>query len=274
MTDSPLPPPQSPPRVVFAGDRDVAVDVLDILLADNVRPVGLLLPSTDRASHDAELLRRCSYLSEDAIFRGDSFRAEKGIDHLHEIAPDFLLSVHFPYLVPPPLLDLPAVAPLNLHPAYLPYNRGWHTPSWALLDNTPFGATLHLMRSEVDAGPIVERQEFPVRPDDTAHSLYQRVKALEVSVFKRAWPRLQNGTATPSTPSSEGTLHTETDLHDPAVQQIDPDAHLRAGTLLNRLRALTTNCLDEAAYIEQDGTRYRIQISITPDPDDSPSSDS
>lgn len=274
MTASPLPPPQSPPRILFAGDRDIAVDVLDVLLADDVLPVALLLPDSDRASHDDELLHRCSHLPENAIFRGSTFRSQESINILRDLAPDFLLSVHFPYLIPPPLLDLPAVAPLNLHPAYLPFNRGWHTPSWALLDDTPFGATLHLMGPDVDDGPIIERQELPVRPDDTAHALYQRVKALEVTVFQSAWPRLRAGTAEPVSPSSEGTLHTKEDLHTPTVQQIDPDAHVRAGTLLDRLRALTTNRLDEAAYVEQDGTRYRIQISITPDPDEHPPSDS
>lgn len=269
MTASPLPSPESPPRIVFAGDRDVAVDVLDVLLDDEVLPVALLLPASDRASHDAELRRRCSHLSDNAVFRGDSFRTQEGLAFLRDLAPDFLLSVHFPYLVPPPLLDLPTVAPLNLHPAYLPYNRGWHTPSWALLDGTPFGATLHLMNTEVDAGPIVERQELPIRPDDTAHSLYQRVKGLEVTVFKKAWPRLRAGTAAPYSPSSKGTVHTKADLHTPTVQRIDPDARLRAGTLLDRLRALTTNRLEEAAYVEKDGKRYRIQISITPAPDES-----
>jgi len=266
-------PPVENPRVVYAGDRDVSVEVLDVLLENDVSPVALLLSSPDRASHDSTLRKRCPHLSETEIFRGRAFQHPGGMNTLRALNPDFLLSVHFPYVIPPEVLALPEIAPLNLHPAYLPYNRGWHTPSWALLENTPIGATLHVMTSEVDAGPIVNRSRLSVRPDDTAHTLYQRIKALEVEVFENAWPRLQAGTVDPTLPSEDGSLHNANDLHDPAVQRINRDERLRAGALIDRLRALTTNRTDEAAYFEQDGTRYRVQISITPDPEASSSHD-
>lgn len=262
-------PPVDNPRVVYAGDRDVSVEVLDILLENDVAPVALLLPARDRASHGSALQKRCPHLSKDEVFRGRAFQHSEALNTLRALNPDFFLSVHFPYLVPPDVLALPKVAPLNLHPAYLPYNRGWHTPSWALLEDTPIGATLHVMTPKVDTGPIVHRSQLSVRPDDTAHTLYQRVKALEVQVFEDAWPRLQAGTVDPTNPDEEGSLHTEDDLHDPAVQHINRDEHLRAGSLLNRLRALTTNRTDEAAYFEHNGTRYRVQVSITPDPETS-----
>jgi methionyl-tRNA formyltransferase len=265
---SSLPSPSSPPRVAFAGDRDVAVAVLDRLRADDVAPVALLLPSRARASHDAELEALCPDLPPEAVVRGpDAVRAPATADRLRTLDLDFLLSVHYPYLLPEALLALPRCAALNLHPAYLPYNRGWHTPSWALLDDTPIGATLHVMTPDVDAGPIVRRERLAVRPEDTAHRLYQRLRALEVAIFDAAWPALRAGEASLTTPSADGTLHAKDDLHTPAVQHIDPSAQVRAGALLRRLRALTTNRLDEAAYVEQDGTRYRIQVSITPEPD-------
>ena len=38
---------------------------------------------------------------------------------------------------------------------------------------------------------------------------------------------------------------------------------------LRTLRALTTNDVDEAAYFEVDGRRYRVQVTITPEDGDS-----
>jgi hypothetical protein len=35
--------------------------------------------------------------------------------------------------------------------------------------------------------------------------------------------------------------------------------------VLTTLRALTTSDIEEAAYFETDGQRYRVQVTITPD---------
>jgi hypothetical protein len=39
--------------------------------------------------------------------------------------------------------------------------------------------------------------------------------------------------------------------------------------LIDRLRALTTDRWEEAAYIERNGRRYRIQVDITAEPEGS-----
>jgi len=263
-----LPALPTSPRVAFAGDRSVAVRVLDVLIEDDADVVALALSSPERASHDQALRKRCNHLSDEAVFRGSELCTPEAANQLISCAPDVLLSIHYPYLVPTSILEIPRITALNLHPAYLPYNRGWHTPSWALLDDTPYGATLHVMTQNLDAGPIVQRELLSVRPHDTAHTLYQRVQDLEVQLFKEAWNTLQAGKTTLVRPSSEGTHHNKSDLHQPAVQQIDPDANVRAGDLLNRLRALTTNKIDEAAYIRgDDGIRYRLQLHIVEESD-------
>ena len=43
-------------KFAFAGDRDIAVDVLAALLAEGDVPAALLLSGQDRASHDATLI--------------------------------------------------------------------------------------------------------------------------------------------------------------------------------------------------------------------------
>jgi len=257
------------PRIAFAGDRDIAVAVLDVMHARGAEPTALLLPSDDRASHAAALRRRCAHLSDDVIFTGRSFRSDAGLARLHRCNLDYLLCIHFPHYIPPSVLDLPAECALNLHPAYLPYGRGWHTPSWAILDDVPFGATLHVMTEEIDAGPIVHQKHLPVRPDDTADSLYRRVKHLERVVFEEAWPSIQNRTLSPTPQPSGGTQHCKDELMQPAVQRLDRDQSVRTGDLVDRLRALTTDRLEEAAYFERDGKRYRLQLRIVPEPPDS-----
>jgi len=66
----------------------------------------------------------------------------------------------WPKIIKSPLLDLPILGFINTHPSLLPYNRGKHYNFWALVEQAPFGVTLHFVDSGVDTGPIVAQREI------------------------------------------------------------------------------------------------------------------
>ena len=251
------------PRIAFAGDRDIAVWVLDYLLERGCAPAALLVSGSERASHAGELQARLPDLPASQVLQGAAFRTSAGRELLASLDLEYIVAVHFPYIFPSEVLSVPRIGVLNLHPAFLPYNRGWHTASWAILEGSPIGATLHFMDEGVDTGDVVHQRRIEVEPDDTADSLYQRLKRLELEVFREAWPSLEGGTVhrTPQ-PQGHGVTHAKADLLKPDVQRIDCDATVRAGDLLRKLRGLTTNDVAEAAWFEADGARYRVQVSI------------
>ncbi|MBW3571384.1 MAG: hypothetical protein KY467_09775 [Gemmatimonadetes bacterium] len=259
-------PTASAPRFAFAGDRDVAVQVLDYLLEQGHRPRALLLTEPARASHADELAERCGFLPADAVLRGSAFRLPESVQRLRTMELDWIVGVHFPYLVPQEVLDVPRQGMLNLHPALLPWNRGWHTPSWALLEGTPVGATLHFMDAGIDTGDVVLQRRLEPHAGETADALYRRLKLLELEVFREAWPCLVDGTfkRVPQ-PVGVGSTHRRADLFTPEVQRIDLDEHVRAGDLLRRLRALSTSRWDEAAWYEADGVRHRVRVELRRD---------
>ncbi len=251
------------PRIAFAGDRQLAVDVLDYLLGLDVRPLALLVSSPRSASHAEELIQRCEHLDEEHVWRGRAFRQPGVSALLRALDLDLLVSVHFPYLVPPEILEIPRRGCLNLHPALLPYNRGWHTATWAMLEDTPVGATLHQMEEGVDAGPIVHQRAVEVGPGDTAAAIFPRLLAAELQVFKEAWPSVADAAEERRAQVEElATTHVRSDLFDPSVQRLDLAAERPVGDVVRQLRALTTSRLDEAAYFESDGRRFRVQVQI------------
>lgn len=250
-------------RIAFAGDRDISVQVLEVILNRNIKPLALLLPEMSKASHSEELIRMCSYLEKDHVLIGPIFREPFGIELLRKLDLDYVVCIHFPYIVPESVLNIPKFGTLNLHPAFLPFNRGWHTPTWAILEDTPIGATLHFMDADIDTGDIVHQKRQMVTPSDTADSLYKKLKRLELDVFKQSWPRIVAGSFTREPQNIlKGTVHRRSELFSPAVQRIDLDEPMKAGELITRLRALTTNDVSEAAYFEVDGKRYRVHVSI------------
>jgi methionyl-tRNA formyltransferase len=256
-------------RIAFAGDRDIAVWCLEYILQQGVKPVALLLTESGKDSHAKELRALCPFLEEKDVIRGNLFRQPEGVLRLRALNLDFIIGVHFPYIVPDEVLSAPQKGVLNLHPAFLPYNRGWHTPSWAILENTPVGATLHFMDAGVDTGDILHQRALEISFADTAHTLYEKLKRLEFQVFQEAWPMLTSGAYERKRQDPrQGSVHKRRDLFESSVQKIDLQNPIPAGDLIRRLRALTTNRIDEAAYFEVNGKRYRIQVNIQEEPEE------
>ena len=250
-------------RIAFAGDRDISVKVLDFILNNGVKPLALLLPDDAKSSHDEELMKMCSFLERDRILEGSLFCERKSIELIRQLDLDYIICIHFPYIVPEKILRIPRIGVLNLHPAFLPFSRGWHSATWAILEGTPIGATLHLMDAGIDSGPIIHQKRLDVSPGDTADALYKRVKMLELEIFKEAWPQLVLGTLKQRPQNiNEGTMHNHQDLFERSIQRIDLEQSLKAGDLIRQLRALTTNQIQDSAYYDVDGKRYRIQVLI------------
>lgn len=87
---------------------------------------------------------------------------------------DFLLVVDFGYIVPNWLLQLPKVAPLNIHPSALPKWRGSSPGQFALLYGEQTSAvSLIKMNDKLDQGPIIAALSFAVDPTWAAEDYYE-----------------------------------------------------------------------------------------------------
>ena len=76
---------------------------------------------------------------------------------------------------------------INVHPSLLPAFRGLNTHARAIAAGVRFaGCTIHFVRAEMDAGPVIVQAAVPVRPDDTAETLAERVLAEEHKIYPQA----------------------------------------------------------------------------------------
>lgn len=76
---------------------------------------------------------------------------------------------------------------LNIHPSLLPAFPGLDTHARALSTGCKLhGCTVHFVRAEVDAGPIVAQAAVPVLDEDTADALAARVLAEEHRIYPQA----------------------------------------------------------------------------------------
>lgn len=76
---------------------------------------------------------------------------------------------------------------INIHPSLLPAFPGLHTHQRAIDAGCKVaGATVHLVTSTLDVGPIVAQAVVPVLADDTAETLAARVLQREHEIYPRA----------------------------------------------------------------------------------------
>jgi phosphoribosylglycinamide formyltransferase-1 len=93
----------------------------------------------------------------------------------------------FMRLVGRPLLDAFPSRILNIHPSLLPAFPGLHAQRQALEYGVRVsGATVHMVTSELDGGPIIAQAAVPVLDDDTVDSLSARILVEEHRLYPAA----------------------------------------------------------------------------------------
>jgi methionyl-tRNA formyltransferase len=182
------------------------------------------------------------------------------LDLIADLAPDVVVSVGFDHLVPESVLAVPDGGCLNLHPAYLPYNRGKSPNVWSIVEDTPAGVTLHYMDGTFDTGDVIARRRVETTFADTGRDLHRRLEDAGFDLFTDVWPDVETGTAVaePQDPDA-GTSHTTADFRE--LCTLDPDETVRVRELLDRLRALTFPPFDNA-HLTVDGERYYVDLDV------------
>lgn len=111
--------------------------------------------------------------------------------------PDLFVVVAFSIL-PPELLEIPALGALNLHPSLLPAYRGAAPIIRALVNGEQTtGITTILIDARLDAGDILMQQSVAIGPEETAGELEGRLQDLGADLLVKSVDGLQQGTLNP-----------------------------------------------------------------------------
>ena len=108
-------------------------------------------------------------------------------DRLQDLEAGFLCNAGFMRILTAGFVDRWLDRHLNIHPSLLPAYKGLHVHERAIADGVLFsGCTVHFVRAEMDAGPIVVQAAVPVHGGDTADSLAARVLQAEHRIYPLA----------------------------------------------------------------------------------------
>ena len=173
---------------------------------------------------------------------------------------DIGIMAWWPYIIKQPLIKSSKYGFINTHPSLLPYNRGKHYNFWALVEQVPFGATLHFVDKGIDSGDIISQMSIPYGWEDNGATLYKKAKSTMITLFKKTYPSIRNLNI-PRTKQDlkDGSFHAASEID--SASYIDLGMQYRAKDLLNLLRARTFPS-HQACWFRDGDEEYEIRVEI------------
>lgn len=200
-------------------------------------------------------------LPKDRIFDGDRIQSGECLDDIKRLNPDIILAIYWGFLLKPELIRIPPRGCVNIHLAYLPYNRGKNPNVWPIIEGTPGGVTMHYIDEGIDTGDIIAQSRIPAESIDTAETLYNKIIRESVELFKRTWPDIKNGTTSRvKQDESKTTSHYAKDLR--KLDLIDLDRKYTARELINILRARTFPPHPSAYFVDENGRKVYVRVQL------------
>ncbi len=246
-------------RILFLGNNWVGWQAVHWLREQDEQIVGLVAHPPHERKYGDEIIHSAQ-VGPEYIFDGSQVRQPQVLEAIKALQPDIALSVLFGYILRPEFLDLFPVGVVNLHPAYLPYNRGANPNIWSIVERTPAGVTLHYIDAGVDTGDIIARQQVPIELVDTGETLYRKLERACVELFKKTWPLIRSGRAPRIAQGKpEGTFHRTRDVE--RIDHIDPEGTYTARELIDVIRARTFPPYS-GAYLMDQGRRVYLRLHL------------
>ncbi|MFE6891998.1 formyltransferase family protein [Streptomyces sp. NPDC057694] len=185
--------------------------MLQQLLAAGFRPAMVVeedsgLAEAGRASQLAELSQLTGFMAPPAtreVCEEHCIRYELVPDHNGSAAKEALQEATVDLVVlgdtrilKPYIIDSVPYGIVNVHPGFLPDVRGNNPYIWAVIHGLPQGATVHLIDSRVDRGPVMHVEKYELPRGTTLPRLILDLNELCGKVLVEALRRLTRGTAT------------------------------------------------------------------------------
>ena len=175
---------------------------------------------------------------------------------------DLIFSVHCKQLFPSDLVK--SVKCINIHPGYNPINRGWYPQVFAILNDTPIGATIHEIDEKLDHGAIIVRSYVEKNNFDTSETLYNKIINKEIELFDLMLDSILNNSYVAFPIENEGNLHLKKDFN--ALLHLDLNEKTTMGDCIKKLRALTHGDFKNAYFLDSDtGKKIFVSLKLKPE---------
>lgn len=201
-------------RILFAGTGDIGIPSLRYLAAKQSLIGVLTQPDRPAGRHrelkapaiKEELLRLAPGVP---LLQPESPRQPEVISWIRDLAPEVMVTMAYGRILPRELLEIPALACLNIHASLLPRHRGASPIQAAIAaGDRESGITMMHMAEGLDTGDVLLEKKIPLRRRETAGSLSERLAGLAPLALAEALDLIGSGKAPRIVQQHELATHT------------------------------------------------------------------
>ena len=114
---------------------------------------------------------------------------------LRRCGAELMIVAAYGLILPQAVLEIPARGAVNIHASVLPRWRGAAPIQRAILaGDRDTGVSIMQMDAGLDTGPVLAAERIPIRDDDTAHTLHDRLATLGARLILKALDGMESGT--------------------------------------------------------------------------------
>jgi len=228
-------------RIIFMGTPELAAASLRALLQQPAFQMLAVVTQPDRPKgRDLKLqpspVKQLALSTGLPIWQPGKAREESFIAELRALTPDLIAVAAFGQILPPAILELPRWGCLNVHTSLLPKYRGASPIQSAILNGeTETGVTIMKMAAGLDTGDILSQCPTPIRDEDNAATLHDRLAQLGAELLVQTIPDYVAGKIQPQPqPPDRATYAAKIKKEDGRIDWQQP-----ARAIWNRIRAFT-----------------------------------
>ena len=186
-------------NIVFAGTPEFAVSSLKALVESRHSIIAVYTqpdrPAGRGRKVQASPVKQYAESAGLKIYQPVDFKQAETLDQLRLLKPDIMIVVAYGLILPQPVLEIPRSGCLNVHASLLPRWRGAAPIQRAIeAGDKNTGVTIMQMDAGLDTGDMLVKKELPIREDDTAQTLHDRLADLGADALLEALDQLDQGT--------------------------------------------------------------------------------
>jgi methionyl-tRNA formyltransferase len=253
-----------PLRILFFGTPGFAVPSLDALAGSSHQVIGVVTqPDRPRGRGQKvvpEAVKIAALARGIPVFQPERLKDPAFLSALRAMAPDLGVVAAYGRILPPEILSLPRLGLINVHASLLPRWRGAAPVHRAILaGDRVTGVTIMRVVQALDAGPMLDRAEVAIGPDETSAELEARLAVLGAERLRHVVDRF-DGRATEEPQDESGVTYA------PRVERRESAVDWRrpAADVHNHIRGLHPWPL---AAVMLNGRRLLLLRSQLADPD-------
>lgn len=185
--------------IVFMGTPAFAATLLEHMLEWPWARVSAVYCQPDRPAGRGHALKacevkQCAVAHAIPVFQPHNFKSTEACETLEALRPDFLVVAAYGLILPQRVLNVPRVAPINVHGSILPRYRGAAPIQRAVWDNCAVtGVSIMRMEAGLDTGPVYTVRTLPVG-EHSAGSLHDALSVLGADALAESLPDIAAGT--------------------------------------------------------------------------------